>query len=64
MNLETKFKKARDEKDLKIYNDYCDLMKNEGAMSTEVTKLLMKKYGIFSPATIWSIRKRIENKLS
>ena len=64
MNLTTEFKKNKDETDLKIYREYCDLMKKDGAMSTEVTKLLMKKYTIFSPATIWSIRKRVEKQLS
>ena len=53
----------REKKDLAVYHDYMNLMSVPGQSKTEVVKLLMNKYGIHSPGTIYVIRHRVEEKL-
>lgn len=53
-------KKARD---LSIYTEYQELMKEPGAMSTAVTDYLMKKYEIYARSTVWSICQRVKKDL-
>ena len=45
-----------------IYDDYCAMMKQPGAMSTAVTAQIVKKYSLASPTTLWRIRKRVEKR--
>lgn len=50
--------------ELKIYNEFNELMSDPESQVTAVESKLMNKYGIHSHSTIWSIRKRVEKRLS
>ena len=56
--LRTKKQIQREERDKAIRADYEAMMRVEGQSKTEVTKLLMEKYDIASPSTIYIILKR------
>ena len=57
------FRKQKRESDLKIYNDFMELMTHPDSQVTAVENILMDRYDIFSRATIWAIRKRVEKRL-
>lgn len=59
--FKTDGKKAQFARDLAVYSDYVELMSIPGQSSTEVCKHLMKKYNIYSPATIYAILKRVRH---
>lgn len=61
--FKTDCQKAREKRDLAIYNDYNEMMSVDGQSRTLVTQHLMKKYGIHSQGTIYVIRRRVEAKL-
>ena len=61
--LRTELQKEREKRDFAIYSDYVKLMEVKGQSATEVGKLLMQKYSIHSLSTIYTIRKRVEEKL-
>lgn len=61
--FKTECQKEREKRDWAIYNEYNDMMSVEGQRSTLVTQHLMKKYGVHSQATIYVIRRRVEEKL-
>lgn len=61
--MKTEFQKEKEARELKIYQEWKQLSAEPGTMATAVDDFLMKKYAIFSRATIWSIRKRVENRL-
>ncbi len=61
--LRTELQKEREQRDLAIYSDYETMMAVPGQSSTEVGKHLMAKYKIHSLATIYTIRKRVEEKM-
>ena len=62
MELKTDFQVEREARDNQIYAEYMSLV-SAGAASTVATQHLMKKYAIHSPATVWAIRKRVEDKM-
>jgi len=62
--LKTDFQLEKEAKEMAIYNEYNELMKQPGAMATAVDEHLMKKYGVHSKSTIWSIRRRVETRLA
>lgn len=61
-NVKTAYTAEKEKRDRAIYREYCEIMSTPGAASTYVTAYLMKKYNIHSPATIWSIRRRMEQQ--
>jgi len=63
MTFKTVFQQEKEAKDKQIYDEFVSLSSEPGAAATEVTKFLMKKYGIHSPSTLWAIRKRVENRM-
>lgn len=54
---------ARQERDLAIYNEYNELTADKEQSKIVVNQYLMKKYGISSEGTIYTIRKRVEERL-
>ena len=64
MDLRTEFRKQKDAKDQEVYEDYERLMAKPGAMKAEVERVIMKRHNIHSRATVWSIRKRVKNRLA
>lgn len=61
--MKTEFKKEKEARELEIYREWKELTAEPGSMATAVDDFLMKKYSIFSRATIWNIRNRVENRL-
>lgn len=61
-NVKTAYTAEKEKRDRAIYREYCEIMSNPGAASTYVTAYLMKKYNIHSAATIWNIRRRMEQQ--
>jgi hypothetical protein len=61
--LKTTLQQEREQRDLAVYSDYEQMMSIPGQSATEVTKALMKKYGIYSQGTIYIIRKRVAERL-
>jgi hypothetical protein len=62
-DLKTDFQLKKEAKELAIYNEWNELMKQPEAMATAVDKFIMEKYSVFSKSTIWFIRKRVEERL-
>ena len=61
--LRTTLQQEREQRDLAIYSDWEKLMSVPGQSATEVGRLLMRKYNIYSLGTIYTIRKRVAAKL-
>jgi hypothetical protein len=61
--LRTELQERRRRRDMAIYSEYEQMMSVPGQSSTEVAKLLMRKYDINSIGTIYVIRKRVEKRL-
>lgn len=59
----TDLQDARAARDLAIYNEYNALVAIEGQSRTQITNYLMQKYDIHSDGTIYTIRKRVEERL-
>lgn len=59
----TELQERRRKRDMAIYSEYEQMMSVPGQSSTEVSKLLMRKYDINSLGTIYVIRKRVEKRL-
>lgn len=62
--LKTEYQLQKQARELAIYNEWCELIRQPGAMRTAVDEHLMHKYGIHSKSTIWFIRKRVEKRLN
>ncbi len=60
--IKSAYRAEKEKRDRAIYKEYCEIMRRPGAASTYVTAYLMEKYGIHSPATIWNIRRRMEQQ--
>lgn len=56
--------KAKWRRDLAIYTEFVEMTKDPTASKGEVTRHLMTKYGIYSEATIWSIRNRVAKSIA
>jgi hypothetical protein len=63
MDLRTEHRKKLDARNLALYNEYNQLMAQDGAMAGVVTEFIMKKYNIFGASTVWLIRKDVAKKL-
>ena len=58
--LRTKLQEKRDKRDLAIVKEWEKMTALPEQSKTVVTKMLMKKYGIYSAGTIYDIRKRVQ----
>jgi hypothetical protein len=61
--LKTDYQLEKEAKELAIYEEWNELIKQPGSMATAVGDYLMNKHNIFSRSTIWFIRKRVEKRL-
>jgi hypothetical protein len=61
--LKTPHKIRKEARELAIYNEWKELSSQDGAMLTEVTELIMRKYHIYAASTVWLIRRRVEKRL-
>lgn len=61
MELKTDFKRKKEARNKKIYERFRELMNEEGSQRGMVTMQVMKEFGIYSPSTIWKIRKCYES---
>ncbi|MCL1933279.1 MAG: hypothetical protein FWF53_05675 [Candidatus Azobacteroides sp.] len=61
--FKTKFQADREARDMAIYNEYNELMKEPGAMICAVSEYLCGKYGYYRHGTIPVIVKRVEKRL-
>lgn len=59
----TDLQDERAARDLAIYNEYNALAAVKGQSKTQITKYLMEKYNIHSTGTIYTIRKKVEERL-
>ncbi|MBD5352319.1 MAG: hypothetical protein HDR86_05765 [Bacteroides sp.] len=59
----TDLQDERAARDLTIYNEYNALTAIKGQSKTQITKYLMEKYKFHSSATIYAIRKRVEERI-
>jgi len=61
--LRTEFRKKIDERDRKIYKEWCELIVRDGAMKTPVYEFLQRKYDLFSLSAVWRACRRAEKML-
>lgn len=59
----TETQERRMKRDMQIYSEYEQLMSVPKQSKTEVNKRLMAKYGIATMGNIYTIRKRVEERL-
>jgi len=59
----TRKQTEKDAKDLAIYTTYQNLVEIEGQSKTIANELICKEYGIKSPATLYIIRRRVEERI-
>lgn len=58
MELRTKAKLARQERDKKVLDEWNEMMAQPGAMASRVNEIIAKKYGFASVSSVWLARKR------
>jgi hypothetical protein len=61
--IKTPYRIKKEARELSIYNEWKELMKEPGAMATAVDTYLTDKYEFGSQTTVWFIRKRVETRL-
>lgn len=61
--FKTECQTERENRDMAIFNEYNELMSVEGQSKTLVNEHLMKKYGVHSVGTIYTIRRRVQERL-
>ena len=61
--LQTEFRKKKEERELAIYNDFQEMKKPPGSMTTAIWEALKVKYEIAAKSTVWAIVKRVEQRL-
>lgn len=59
----TKFSQEKWKRDLALYEEFQKLTSEPNSSRTEVTTYLMNKYGLHSAASVWNIRKRVDERL-
>ena len=59
----TDLQDARAARDLAIFNEYNELASVKGQSKTQINKYLMEKYDLHYTGTVYSIRKRVEERL-
>ena len=60
--LKTVFRQQQEKREAEISAEYARLMSAPGAMAGAVEEAIMKKFKIFSRATVWAIRKRVSKR--
>ena len=61
--LKTKLQEKREARDRAIYNEYHALVANPEQSRIEVVESLKDKYGFYTRGTIYTILKRVENRI-
>ena len=61
--LKTEHQRKKEEKEAIIYKEYVELRSNENNSKMEIVKLLMGKFEIYAPSTVYAIIKRVEKRL-
>lgn len=61
--LKTELQRQREQRDMAVYLDFERMRSVPGNSKTEIGRLLMKKYGIYSLGTIYAIYKRVAERL-
>ncbi len=64
LRVKTVLQEKREARDLAIYNEYNALASNPEQSKEELNRYLMEKYNIHSTATLYLIRKRVEERLN
>ncbi len=64
MEMITPYRRKKLNKEMAIYNEWKRLMAEPGAMATRVREVLMEKFDVAAPSTIWLICKRVEARLA
>lgn len=59
----SKFAREKWNRDLALYKEFNKLSEEPGSSRTEITRHLMKKYGLHSESSVWYIRKKVEERL-
>lgn len=62
--LKTELQRQREQRDMAVYLDFERMRSVPGNSKTEIARLLMKKYGIYSLGTIYAIYKRVAEKIN
>lgn len=57
--LKTPYMLAKEAREYAIYCEYMEEKAKPGAMTTQIYKMLMEKYSIFSTGTVWNIIRRV-----
>lgn len=61
--FQSEYKQKKEAKDEAIYRDYCEMMKQPGAMKMVVMAEVAKKHGLYSITSVWKVRKRMANRI-
>lgn len=61
--LKTELQRRREQRDMAVYLDFERMRSVPGNSKTEIGRLLMKKYGIYSLGTVYAIYKRVAERL-
>lgn len=61
--IKTKYQLEKESRELSIYNEWNELMKQPGAMATAVDEHLMKKHNLHARSSIWQARRRTEKRI-
>ena len=59
----TELQEARAARDRAIYDEYNALAAVPGQSKTQINKYLMEKYDLHSTGTLYTIRKRVEERI-
>ena len=59
----TELQEARAARDRAIYDEYNALAAVPGQSKTQINKYLMEKYDLHSTGTLYTIRKRVEDRI-
>lgn len=63
MTFKTEHAKKKEARDAAVYKEWQELTANPENSKTAVSEHLMKKYGVYSRATIWQMCRRAEARL-
>jgi len=61
--IKTPFRIRKEARELAIYNEWNELMRQPGAMASAVDSYLREKYDLGADSTVWAIRKRVGRRL-
>ena len=63
LELKTRYRQNKEQNDELVYNRFTELMEKDGAQILEVNKVIKNEFEfVNSDATIWAIRKRVEER--